>query len=347
MPQRQPFNRVAQFDFENSLIESLGRFGTGQPTGNRIFNAGTVGFDVGHQGQALRLNGNNGVRLPTGLITNYEYTVSFWINPTAITRFTPGFFAAVNERVDGAGFPFSTQWMSFLPESWDGNTMLWSGSDQWFDGSAGLRIQPNAWRHLAFSVNKGVVSVYIDGVRRFNAGTIADFFSTQAGIFALGVNYWDLPFNGMIDELKFYEAALSAAEIRALDIDHLANPDLLASAAALLDLGDTSAVREDLRLPRSGAYASAVSWSSSNPAVLSDRGQVTRPGRDQPDVDVTLTATLTLQGQITTRSFAVRVKSLAPPVPVAAYLFEDDLNEASGSHAPGVTHRQPRVPVRR
>ena len=291
----------------------------------------------GHQGQALRLNGNNGVRLPTGLITNYEYTVSFWINPTAITRFTPGFFAAVNERVDGAGFPFSTQWMSFLPESWDGNTMLWSGSDQWFDGSAGLRIQPNAWRHLAFSVNKGVVSVYIDGVRRFNAGTIADFFSTQAGIFALGVNYWDLPFNGMIDELKFYEAALSARKSAPSTSTTWRTRSLLASAAALLDLGDTSAVREDLRLPRSGAYASAISWSSSNPAVLSDRGQVTRPGRDQPDVDVTLTATLTLQGQITTRSFAVRVKSLAPPVPVAAYLFEDDLTEASGSLAPGVT----------
>jgi len=337
VPQRQPFNRVAQFDFENSLGESLGRFGQGTATGNRLWNAGTVGFDVGHQGQAVRLNGNNGVRLPAGLITNYQYTVSFWINPTAITRFTPGFFAAVNERIDGAGFPFSTQWMSFLPESWDGNTMLWSGSDQWFDGSAGLRIQPNAWRHLAFSVDRGVVAVYIDGVRRFNAGTIADFFSTQAGIFALGVNYWDLPFNGMIDELKFYEAALSATEIRALDIDHLANPELLASAASLLDLGDTSAVRADLVLPRSGAYASAISWASSNPAVLSDRGLVSRPGRDQPDVDVTLTATLMLQGQITTRSFAVRVKSLAPPVPVAAYLFEDDLTEASGLRTPGVT----------
>ena len=214
--------------------------------------------------------------------------------------------------------------------------MLWSGSDQWFDGSAGLRIQPNAWRHLAFSVNKGVVSVFIDGVRRFNAGTIADFFSTQAGIFALGVNYWDLPFNGMIDELKFYEAALSAQEIRALDIDHLSSPELLASAASLLDLGDLTAVREDLTLPRSGAYASAISWASSNPAVLSDRGRVTRPGRDQPDVDVTLTATVSLAGQVTSRSFAVRVKSLAPPVPVAAYRFEDNLTEASGSRAPGV-----------
>ena len=50
VPQRLPFNRVAQFDFENSLIESLGRFGQGQPTGNRMWNAGTVGFDAGHYG---------------------------------------------------------------------------------------------------------------------------------------------------------------------------------------------------------------------------------------------------------------------------------------------------------
>ena len=63
------------------------------------------------------------------------------------------------------------------------------------------------------------MSVYIDGVRRFTAGTLTDFFSTRAGVFALGVNYWDLPFNGLIDELKVYEASLSAAEIRALDID--------------------------------------------------------------------------------------------------------------------------------
>ena len=42
-----------------------------------------------------------------------------------------------------------------------------------------------------------------------------------------------------------------------------------------------------------------------------------------------------LQGQLITRSFAVTVKSLAPPVPVAAYRFEDNLSEESGFHAPG------------
>jgi arabinan endo-1,5-alpha-L-arabinosidase len=326
VPQRLPFNRVAHYAFENTLADSLGRLAAGTATGDRVWNTGTVGFDAGQLGSAVRLNGTNGVRLPANLITNYEYTVSFWMNPSAITAFTTGFFGAANE----------TNWLSFLPQSWDGNTMLWSGSERWFDGSAGRRIAPNAWSHLAFTVNRGQVSVYIDGVRRFDGGTLTDFFTAQPGVFALGVNWWDLPFNGLIDELKVYEAALSADEIQALDFQRLGSAELLASATSLLDLGDTTAVRENLRLVRTGAYASAVSWQSSNPAVLSTRGVVTRPGREQPDADVTLTATISLGGMTTVKTFAVRVKSLAPPVPVAAYGFEDNLNETAGRAAPGL-----------
>ena len=68
---------------------------------------------------------------------------------------------------------------------------------------------------------------------------------------------------------------------------------------------------------------------------------MTRPGSTEPDAHVTLTATLTLDGQQTTKTFAVTVKSLAPPVPVAAYRFEDSLNEPTGAHAPGHRRGQP------
>ena len=170
-----------------------------------------------------------------------------------------------------------TNGVSFLPEGWDGNTMFWSGSDPWFDGSAGERIPANAWSHLAFSVNHGVVSVYINGEQRFSAGTLTDFFSTRLGVFALGVNYWDVPFDGMIDELKVYEASLSAAEIRGLDIDRLSDAQLLASAANILDLGDISAVRENLELPRTGPYASVDHLGVVASGGPQHDGQVTRP----------------------------------------------------------------------
>lgn len=336
VPARLPFNRVAQFSFENSLNEQLGRFTAATATGNRIWNLGAVNFAPGQQGQAVSLDGASGVLLPEGVIDNYEYTVSFWANPRVLSQFTTAFFGAVDEQSDAAGMPSSNRWISLVPHGWDGNTMLWSGSEAWFDGSAGERIPANAWTHVAFSVNRGVVSVYLNGVRKFGAGTLTDFFSTRRGRFALGVNYWDLPFDGLIDELKIYEASLSAAEIRGLDIDHLSGPQLLQSAAQILDLGDVSAVQADLELPRTGPYASVVSWASSHPEVLSPTGQVTRPDRNSPDVNVTLTATLTLNGAQTTKTFDVTVRSLAPPQPIAAYDFENDLNASRGVFGPGV-----------
>jgi len=336
VPQRKPFNRVASFGFENTLTESLGNFAPAVATGDRIWNQGAIAYEAGRDGAAVSLNGASGVLLPKGLISNYEYTVSFWIRPRTITAFTPAFFGTVKEQTDASGVPFSNNWLSFLPQSWDGNTMLWSGSEAWFDGSAGERIAANAWTHMAFSVNKGVVSVYLNGVRKFSAGSLRDFFTREPGTFALGVNYWDLPFNGLIDEFKVYEASLSAEEIKGLDIDHFSNAQLLASAVSLLNLGDVSAVREDLKLPRTGPYAAAIQWESSDPAIISTTGKVKRPGIDAADAEVTLTATLTLNGTQTTKTFQVTVKSLAPPRPAVTYSFEDSLNEASGAYAPGV-----------
>ena len=83
------------------------------------------------------------------------------------------------------------------------------------------------------------------------------------------MNYWDLPFNGLIDELKIYEASLSAAEIRGLDIDHLSDAQLLASAASL-STSATSAPCERISSCRARVrMRRAISWESSNPAVLS------------------------------------------------------------------------------
>lgn len=314
VPARSPFNRIARWDFEGDLAEGLGNFAAAQSTGDRIWKTGggAPAFAAGHDGQALRLDGGTGVRLPDGLIANYEYSVSFWANPAVITAFTPAFFAAVNEQDEG-GDPFSENWVSLVPESWDGNTMLWSGSDPFFDGSAGERIPENAWSHLAFSVDEGLVRVYVDGEEKFGAGSIADFFTFKGGRFALGVNYWDPPFNGLLDELKIYDAALSAGEIAALDIDYLPPAGLLAEAADLLDLGDVSAVEEDIHLPGTGPFAAAVAWVSSDPSVIAieaDTGVVTRPAEGEPAASVTLTATLTLTGESTSKDFAVTVSSL-------------------------------------
>ncbi|MCH1931185.1 family 43 glycosylhydrolase [Shewanella sp. A25] len=333
---RKTYNRIAQFSFENNLKDTLGLFADGQPTGDRLFKtADAVDFSAGYEGQALSLDGAHGVLLPSGLISSYEYTVSFWANPSVITGFTTAFFGAVNEETAEDGSKFSNTWISMLPQGWDGNTMFWSNGSAWFDGVTGERIGENTWSHLAFSVNNGLVKVFINGVEKFSSGNLSNYFTGAQGVFGLGVNYWDLPYNGLIDELKIYEAALTVDEVKALDIDKLPDSELLSSATEILDLGDLSAVREDIKLPVTGPYASAISWESSDPTVIDTKGGVTQPGRDDTDKVVTLTATLKLGSATQTKVFTATVKSKAPPSPVAVYSFEENLTDSTANFGAG------------
>lgn len=318
---RKAYNRTALYRFEQDLTDSTAAFAAGLATGNRPDNSGAVSFAAGQVGQAVQLDGQSGVRLPDGLINSHTYTVSMWLNPAVLTQFTPAFFAAAS----------NDSWLSLVPRSWDQNTMLWSGSQLWFDGSAGLQIPANQWTHVAFSVQQGQLSLYINGEQKFTGSNFRDLFSTVQAVFALGVNYWDIPFQGAIDELAIYESALTAAEIKALDVDRLSDVQLLQLAVNNLNLGDISAVRNDLTLPRSGAFASVIQWQSSDTNTIDTSGKVTRPGVDDTDRQLTLTATVTLNGLQQQRDFVVTVRSLAPPAPHAHFSFDNsDLTDITG-----------------
>ncbi|MGQ8365412.1 LamG-like jellyroll fold domain-containing protein [Glaciecola sp. 1036] len=332
IPARVAYNRVAHYSFEGELNDELSNYAAATQTGDRPDNTGTVSYAVGQNGQAVMLDGTNGVRLPDGIINSYDYTVSMWLNADALNTFTTAFFG--DAGADG--------WMSLVPQSWDGNIMLWSnsalkGSNPWFDGITGVPMMLDTWTHVAFSVNKGVVKIYIDGVQTTETGGLPDMFTGKEAVFTLGVNPFDIPFIGMIDELKFYDTALTEGEIRNLDVTPLTDQELLASAADILDLGDLSAVVSNLPMSPSGPYASAIEWTSSNPAVVSTKGVVTRPANGENDALVTLTANISLNGSTTTKTFEATVRALGLPDPVVHYSFDnDDLTETSGMYDAGV-----------
>ncbi|WP_307163264.1 family 43 glycosylhydrolase [Massilia sp. WF1] len=200
---------VAYYAFDGNLNDSNGSFGAGAVVGNRIDAAGgNLGYEPGLRGNAAVFDGATGVRLPNGLISTNSYTVSLWVKPAQLTAYTPTFFGA---RTPDA-------WVSLLPKGHDfvnGATMLWSGT-AWYDAGLGMNVPTGQWSHLAFSVNNGAVNVYVNGVRRFNGGNFPDVFTTVSGVFALGVNWWDTPYKGSMDELRIYNRALSDAEVAGL-----------------------------------------------------------------------------------------------------------------------------------
>jgi arabinan endo-1,5-alpha-L-arabinosidase len=200
---------VAYYAFDGNLGDSNGSFAAGAVIGNKIDVAGgSLGYEAGLRGSAAVFNGATGVRLPNGLISSNSYTVSLWVKPAQLTAFTPTFF--------GARTPDS--WVSLLPKGHDfvgGATMLWSGT-AWYDAGLGMNVPTGQWSHLAFSVNNGAVNVYVNGVKRFSGVNFPNVFTTTSGVFALGVNWWDTPYKGSMDELRIYNRALSDGEVAGL-----------------------------------------------------------------------------------------------------------------------------------
>jgi len=200
---------VAYYAFDGNLRDANGAFAAGTVIGSKIDEAGgSLGFEPGLRGSAAVFNGATGVRLPNGLISTNSYTVALWVKPAQLTAYTPTFFGA---RTPDA-------WVSLLPMGHgfvNGATMLWSGT-AWYDAGLGMNVPAGQWSHLAFSVNNGAVNVYVNGVRRFSGTGFPNVFTTTSGVFALGVNWWDTPYKGAMDELRIYNRALSDAEVAGL-----------------------------------------------------------------------------------------------------------------------------------
>jgi hypothetical protein len=95
-------------------------------------------------------------------------------------------------------------------------TMLWSGT-AWFDGSFNSSIPGGSWSHLVMTVNHGALRLYLNGALVNTMSNFPDVFSPAAATrFALGVNHWDTPYVGWIDQLKIYDEAIEADVVQQL-----------------------------------------------------------------------------------------------------------------------------------
>ncbi|SFD53950.1 arabinan endo-1,5-alpha-L-arabinosidase [Paenibacillus catalpae] len=77
-------------------------------------------------------------------------------------------------------------------------------------------VQTSEWTHLAYSVDNGTLTVYVNGEQKFSGSNFPDIFTGTDSVFSLGVNWRDAPFKGQLDELQVYEGALSPAQVAEL-----------------------------------------------------------------------------------------------------------------------------------
>lgn len=204
----------AEYSFENDLLELKGLYSAGEITGNLITAPnGSVNYVEGVKGSALSLDGTSGVRLPDNLISSNNYSVSLWLKPTAFTNYTTAFFGGAS----------NSSWLSVVPSMNGTNrTRVWATRGTFFDnGELGYRIPADTWSHVVFTVdgdNGDTLRIYVNGKLELEAGGFPRVFTVagETNEFALGVNYWDTPYNGAIDELKIFSSTITPESIGTL-----------------------------------------------------------------------------------------------------------------------------------
>ncbi len=204
----------AEYSFENNLAALNGVAAEGKVTGNFINNTGgAVSYVEGVKGQAVKLDGATGIRLPDNLITTNSYTISLWLKPAAFTDYTTAFFGGAN----------ANYWLSLVPSmSGTAKTRVWANGPSFYDNAElSNRIPAGQWTHIVIMVdgeNNNTIKLFVNGAQQLEATDFRRVMTVagETNEFALGVNYWDTPFNGAIDELKVYTGTISTEKINSL-----------------------------------------------------------------------------------------------------------------------------------
>lgn len=90
-------------------------------------------------------------------------------------------------------------------------------------------------------------------------------------------------------------------------------------------------VRGHLTLSSAGENGSSITWTSSNPTIITETGEVTRPAHGSGNVIITLTATITKNAASASKTYQAVVKELPVQEDYAGYFFSYFVGEGSAN----------------
>ena len=173
----------------------------------------------GKIGKALEFNGSTNyveINDSDSLDGFDEITIEAWVKPilgqrgAVVSRYLYDYNIPINERVyeltveqgGTIGFALSS----------DGSSATWLESNN--------TVQNNEWNHIAAVSDGNTMRIYINGEQDPNtkaapASLHSSSYNLQIGTWEYSPNQRDTYFNGVIDEVKIYNRALSAEEIKA------------------------------------------------------------------------------------------------------------------------------------
>lgn len=172
---------------------------------------------------------SNYIELPDNPLLKPSNALSFsaWIKPTSVG------IAHILYTKNSVSSNFEAYCLSINPASTPGNFIFRVNKANSVQNNlvdCTTLLVANTWYHVAFSIDNTNLKIYINGVLENSINTTFPGYDYVAGKKVyLGVSNelnWNQPFHGTLDNVRFYNRTLSAAEVNQL---FLTDPSCLAS----------------------------------------------------------------------------------------------------------------------
>ena len=181
-------------------------------------------FIAGKVGQALALAkaGQGFVSLPQAMFANLaEITIAAWINVATSDSWAPVFHVGISAGL-AANTSTGTRYMSLVPRN-SGTSLAFAISTDGYSNEQVLTsaaLPAGTWRHVAVVLGSGTAMLYVDGQLATASGSVTlrpkDLGPIDYAYLGKSQFSMDPSLDGMLDEVRVYDRALSAAEIKAV-----------------------------------------------------------------------------------------------------------------------------------
>jgi len=217
-----PVTPIASYTFDSVSGSTVNNTGSGGASMNGTLVGGAAITAGGHSGNAVSLSGGASVDINnpiTSLEYNGNWTVSAWVKPS-----TPG--STILSKSDGGWGSGNT--IFYLGDGTAGGSggipsaVRWGGG--FVQGSASAtNVINNAWHQVTYVNSGGNYAIYVDGVTQSLSSGNAAFGNFDVGsIIRLGYTTntvagdGTVHFNGFLDDVQFYNQALSSTQVASL-----------------------------------------------------------------------------------------------------------------------------------
>jgi uncharacterized protein YjdB len=265
-----PTGLVAAYNFNEGTGSTVNDVSGNANTGTISGATWTTG---GRFGGALSFNGTNSwvtVNDSPSLNLTAAVTVEAWVSPRAPLSWQA---AVIKEQISDLVYGLYVNNAQDEPFG----TVSVSGTD--FSAAfeaEDVQVPMNTWTHLATTFDGATLRLYVDGTL-VNTVAASGKMPVSSGPLRIGGDaVWGEYFNGLIDEVRIYNRALSAAEVTA-DMNSPINSPALTGITMTPNNFTIPVIGAAQQLTVTGTYVSGpaqnvtlntgVSYTSSNPAV--------------------------------------------------------------------------------